>query len=758
MPINSNPFQVGGVPLDRSKFNAETFGKLAEAAAGVPIAENKPAAEWKELADRIEKNDTVSKEDLDAFKDLSKAAKPERSKLRKQLAQSGYKDEKIKARLTEFYVFDGPFSKLTEALRLGQARVAVEALVSSSFGPMNVVTAYHAYAALKEEPLRELIGSIDAHEAGKATNLHPGNKVEQVHHEQVWEAMNDLLDKGVESAKNGKNVEVDAQYYEFTSQDLVGKLAENAAAGNKVRINVDPGRLVAYNSGDPISVDDYPDKMRTILQVGQMDGDVAISTYPVTKLLGDPNDLMHRKGLRVGDTFLLSGMNANSGSGENIDAGYLIEGPAARKLVQNFSRDVQASKSVPTEEIYGEKALAAFPESEVQIGRRGLVALMDALHGPSPAGTPLEKPANFEEFQKYAESKGFDLAKFIDVPAGELEGAVNEMIHGERGKVSLTAFGKQQVLELGERAMAVTRTPENLRRLDDISLPKGEPQGTTAVALADLPTERETELIMAIQNAEKFIYVPAFVMTRPVAAALVAKNNEMKAQGKDFDVKVIADPGIYPDGGTPNEDGIRMLEDGGIEARWALLPRCGWHDRKIHAKELLTDKSEFFGSTNFSKKGLRENWEHSGVVHFKDDDPAALQEREEAKAFFEDLWENFSYECNSIKLASLWKKNYEGPDKEYQIEDARFGVIRKILKGVDAWEIESGKWMEDQMQAPRVQARMAELISGGMDEMSAAHVAVRETLGDKEYFGALRGLDSYQELKKLAPRRSAAEE
>lgn len=747
--MNSNSsFNVGGVPLDRTRYNPETFARLAEAASKIPIEENLSPKEWEAIADRIEKKGEVTAEDLKAFQDLAQNEKGERTRLRKELAASGYKDEKIKARLLPFNLFDGPYRKLTEALRLGQARLAVEALAKSSFGPLGLLIGYQAYSNLETGPLQALISSMEAVEGGTSRQYHPGNKVEPVHQEEVWQKMSQMLDAAEASAKAGKPVEINAQYYELTNPDFVARLAANAAAGNKVRINVDAGRLLPYK-GNFMVMDDVPDKLRTILQFRRCKGDIAVSTYPVVKKLEDPNDLMHRKGLRVDDQFLLSGMNANSGSGENIDAGWVIEGPAARQLVHNFSRDVQDSKGASDADVYGADTLASFKDKDVAMGRRGLVSLMDALGGPAPAGTPLETPRDFQELSAYARSRGFELGQLLDVPRGQLENAVNDMLNGGE-PLRITDFAKDKVLELTQKAMNEVRSPENTRRLDDISLPKGDAAGTTVVSLADLPTERETELLMAIHQAEKFIYVPAFVMTRPIAAALVAKNEEMKRQGKPFDVRVIADPGIYPDGGTPNEDGVRLLEDGGIPVRWALLPRCGGHDRKIHAKELLTDKSEFFGSTNFSRKGLRENWEHSASVHF--DDPGEEKQRDEAKAAFEDLWNNFSYECNSITLASLWKKNYQGPDKEFQIEDSRYGVIKKILKGTERFEQESAEWTLKQMENPQVKRAMAEHMRDGMDEMSAAHTAVRRVLGDKAYFGGLHSLPSYAELKRLAPR------
>src|SRR5690606_24108057 len=125
--------------------------------------------------------------------------------------------------------------------------------------------------------------------------------------------------------------------------EVIGKAARTAEAGNKLRVNVDPGRL-SYPEKDKdrnqfFDVDDIPDKLRTVIQLAAVKGDVGVSLFPAAAKLGDPENLMHRKVLRTGDQVLLSGMNANDGSGENLDAGYVIEGPAARALGDNLKRD-----------------------------------------------------------------------------------------------------------------------------------------------------------------------------------------------------------------------------------------------------------------------------------------------------------------------------------------------------------------------------------------------------------------------------------
>lgn len=739
----SNPstgFNVNNTPLDRDRFNPKVMRQLTEAAGAVPVDGNN-AKSWNQLADSIERQDEVSKEDFDSFRDLAKQAREDRGVLRKDYAASGYKDPKIAAAMVPFNVFDTQMSKVTEAHRLSSAKSAVQSVASSGFGAANVVTAYHAYAGLPKSGLKTLVQAMES-EPGKLSFA--GNKVEQVHQDELWRGMNRMLDEGKQKAEAGQHVEVNAQFYELTSQSILHKLTENAAAGNKVRVNVDPGRLVPFK-GQTVDVDDLPDKLRGLLQLADAPGDIAISTYPVNKELGGPGDLMHRKGLRVGDKFLLSGMNANQGSGENIDAGYIIEGPAARKLVQNFSRDVQNSKGATLNDLYGDKAIEDFMGRDVRMGRRGLMSLFDALDGPAPAGANTLRPQTYQQLEAHAKDRGFDLKKFIDLPPEE-QGAKLDHSIAENRPLPMSDYGKRRVVDLIKVVQREIHSPENQKRLDDIAPPSDAAKGTTVVALADTPTEREQLLLQSINEAEKFVYVPAFVITRPVAAALAAKAKDMEAAGKKIDIRVLADPGIYPDGGTPNSWGVKFLEDNDIPVRWAVLPRTGQHDRKVHAKELLTDKTDFVGSTNFSNKGLRENHEHSGAIQFNPDDPLSVRQQQQAKSSFEELWNNYSLESNSADTASAWKKNYQGADKEHQIEDSRNGAIRQTIRGIANYEVESGAWVGQQIKDRNLDGKVIELVGQGYDDGSAKLKALRETMGPDGFLEGLHGLPSYQKL------------
>lgn len=740
MATNSGGFNVNGTPLDRSQYNPQVIRQLTQAAGAVPLDGNK-AKSWNQLADTVEHQDELTKEDFDSFRSFAKEVREERRDMRKR-APGGYRDPKVAAALVPLNVFETKMNKLTEAHRLTSAKAAVAAASGASFGAANVVTAYHAYANLPKSGLNHLVSAMES-EPGKLAFA--GNKVEQVHQENLWRSMTNLLDEGTASAKAGKPVEVNAQYYELTSQVILGKLADNAAAGNKVRVNVDPGHLLPYK-GTTLDADDLPDKLRGLLQLADAPGDVAISMYPVNRNLGSGTDLMHRKGLRVGDKFLLSGMNANGGSGENIDAGYVIEGPASRKLVQNFSRDVQNSKDSTLVDLYGDKGINGLLERDVRMGRRGLVGLADALDGPAPAGSEPARPQTYGQLQGYFKDRGFDLDKFIDLPPDEKGPHLDNAI-AENRALPLSDYGKRRLNDLIKLVHKEVHSPENQKRLDDITPPSDAPKGTSVVSLADTPTEREQLLLQSINEAEKFIYMPAFVITRPVAAALAAKAKDMKTAGKEIDIKVLADPGIYPDGGTPNSWGVKFLEDNDIPVRWAALPRTGHHDRKVHAKELLTDKSDFVGSTNFSNKGLRENHEHSGAIQFNPDDPLSVRQQQQAKASFEELWNNFSVESNSLATAQQWKKNYQGADKEYQIEDARGSAIRKAIRGIDTYEKESGKWVGSQIESLQLAGKVKELMGQGYDDGNAKLKALREAMGPDEFLQGLHNLPSYQALK-----------
>jgi len=737
-------FNVNGQKLDRREVNPEMIARMAESAKNIKTDNNASADSWQALSDRVTRNDSVSKEDLAQIQALGKACFTYHKKLHNDLKASGYKDQALRAELQDVHVFQSGNDAIKDALMIDSAKTAVQALAGASFGPTGIVTAYAAYAKLNDDSLQNLMGTLQDIRDGKSHTTFAGNAIEAVHVEQVWQKMNHMLDAAVETGRAGEPVEVNAQYYELTNQQVVGKLAAAAEAGNKVRVNVDAGRLVAFK-GSHVVIDEVPDKLRAIIQMMNAKGDIAVSAYPVPEQLGSPGNLMHRKGLRVGDQFLLSGMNANEGSGENVDAGYVIEGPAATQLVKNFARDVGVSIGASNEAVYGQKPLAEFMDGDINMGTRGLIGMFDCAAGPSPAGTSMPRASDYAGLARVADSCGVKVSDYTDCSPEKID---ELLAAGE--EIPLSKSGKEKFLALVDRALGSLRTPENIERLKDITPPAPEIKGVSPVGIADLPVEREALMLTAIQDAEKFIYIPAFVMTRTVASMLVAKRDEMREQGKEIDIRVICDPGVYPDGGTPNEAGVKFLENEGVNVRWANLPRTGWHDRKIHAKELLTDKGEFFGSTNFSNKGLRENWEHSGYVKFDESDASSVAQRDSAVGHFLQLWDKESFELNSLeKGKKIKERQSNAKDFLVQADEARFGVLRDTIKGIETLEEATGRFVESEAQCTHTQGRIQEFEKQGYDKDTAVLLAVQEKLGKDEFYAALEALPERAALEAL---------
>ncbi|MEW6278657.1 MAG: hypothetical protein AB1758_08560 [Candidatus Eremiobacterota bacterium] len=762
-------FQIGTTPLDPRTVNEKTLQALAESA---PSLQLDGAKEIGKLAERWLKTGTISEEEHAQLREFGKKAYGYKKRLdrewwalrpldkNKSEAEMA-KQRAVEAKLAPARIFLAHERSVSDGLREANALAMVQGLAGASFGPVGTLAAYVAWNDLNEESTRAVLEKLGGLQKGDSAMIYGGNKVEQVHQEKLWPAIISMLDEGLEMAKAGQPVEVDLQYYELTSADVLGKVRELAEAGARVRINVDPALRLSYpDQDDRYDVDDVPLKFRSILQLTQLAQqdklDVAVSVYPASKELGDSTNLMHRKILRVNNKVLLSGMNANLGSGENVDAGYIIEGPAAAGLVKNFKRDCEQSKGVSPEDIFGEGYWKDLQEATLTMGRRGLTGVLDCLSGVQPAGEEVKPLESFPDLKRRCDEAGFDVMKFFDVPEDEFLDKMQKLLSGEED-LPLSPEGKATCAKLFRMTMEAVQRPGNQKRIDQIDLPSDKKVGQTAVAIADTPDEREAMMIHAISQADKFVYLPAFVITRGVAAAIAARKEELAAQGKELDVKVIADPGVYPRGDTPNSWGVKFLEDCGIETRWALLPRTGWHDRKIHAKQLITDKHEMFGSTNFSKKGMRENWETSGLVFFDPADPDSIKNRDESVAAFLSLWENESFELNSIALATVWKTRLDSPDKAQQIEEARDGVIKKVIKQIEVVEEESAQWMVKQAQDPTVAAAIEKLEKDGMSEGYAIYLAVKDHLGEDEFYAQLAKLPARQELERMKPRKRAEE-
>ena len=648
--------------------------------------------------------------------------------------------------------------KLTTELREANARAAVQAMAGTLSGVPGLVAAYSAYANGKTwtgpetEDTRAVIQEMKALDSGSSTMVTTGNSVEQVHREKLWKKMHSMLDESIEKAEGGKPTELDVQLYELTSFEMIKKIARSGQAGNKVRLNLDAGRL-NFPSRDAegeeyFSLDAIPDKIRTIIQLATLpNADIGVSLFPQKKVLNSPTDLMHRKVIRLGDEVLVSGMNANLGSGENVDSGYVVKGPAAEKLSQNLVRDIQTSRGATLEDIWGEGHIEKFADTNLRLGKRGFLSLLDTVGGPSEPGTKLPKVETVEQLEEMAKKSGVKFSDLI-VFEGDYEKEVSRMLGG-RYHLQLSPKGKKLLTGLVQRAIDVTTAPENLDRLDDMTTASGAKAGSTRVDVADVPVEREALVLSAINKADEFVYMPSFVITRAVAAALVERRDQLQEQGKELDIRVVADSGLYPHGGTPNSYGVKYLEDHGIQPRWSKLERSNEHDRKIHAKQLITDKGEITGSTNFSTQGMRENWETSALIHFDPKDEGSQKAKNESIQQFDELWDD-AFELNTKDHAAFLNREKDGPGKEWFIEEDRERSVRYVLRLLGNYERESGKMHQDLAKAhPEIADLRDKLIDSGYSYGDATFKATKEVLGAEKHQTLLDSLGTNDTLKEL---------
>ena len=767
----SQNFNVGGVPLNPKKITKPFLREMWKAANDAEVTEGKKEAlEAIETLGKTGEMTTEQYEHLDSYrKGVFGEYRKDKDAMWQAWKDNGrnWKDPKIDEIKKEMGVSGEFLSKdntFQTELREATARSAVAAIAGGSFGPTGTVAGYAAYANGRQwdggaqKDTEELVSTYKDYLSGNSRMSTEGNSIQQVHRAELWKTLTDMTSEAAESGKAGKPMPITAQYYELTSPEMIGNLATAAKAGSPLRVNLDPGRL-SYPDKDQktgekfYEVDDIPHKMRTILQFAGIEGaDVGVSIFPMEQELKDPTDLMHRKVLRVGDKVLMSGMNANMGCGENIDAGYVLEGPAAKQYTENVVRDIKTSTGAGMSEIWGDDHVEMFRTEDLRMGRRGITAMLDAISGPSEAGADLPKTKNLKDLEKLAKDAGHDLKDLVNVPAEDYEKVMGGIAKGE-GQISLSDKGKEALVGLLNKAVSATQTEKNKKALGDISLPSGEKVGKTKVDIADQPSEREVLTINAIHEAEEFIYVPGFVVTRAVAGAIVAKRDQAEAEGKPLDIRVIADSGVYPDGGTPNSWGVNFLEDNNVPVRWSKLTRTNWHDRKIHAKQLLTDKGEIAGSTNFSKKGMRENWETSAYVHFEKGDKQAEQLRDQSKAQFDELWSEETYDLSVKDFARYQTRFYPKEGKEWAADQDRDYATKKIIGAIEDYEKETAVMMEGLIaNNSAVGARREELLAGGYSEGDSALMAAKEVLGKEAFLKMKHDLPGHKNLEEMKSR------
>lgn len=567
-----------------------------------------------------------------------------------------------------------------------------------------------------------------------------GNQVEPLTRQQIWEKKMSLLDQ---AGQNPKGVEIEAQYYEMASPEMLEKLTRNARGGANVRVLLDPGTLSkGQDSYDATSLTARLNAVKR-LEAGSQ-GQVGVQFFANKEVLGARQEIMHRKLLRVGDQVVFGGMNSSSGSGENVDFATTIQGPAATRLSQSFQRDLDLSAGRSVEQIYGSQIeeLRHADDRPVTVQRRGLLDLLEAQTGVPPRGgmTQTERVDRAIESAGY---QGITADQLAELPAGT---SAREWLLNGHGDIPLTDRGRNLLADGLEGAVGRMNSPQNREKLSRSQLPSDQAVGQNTVAVGDTSAERQALVLNAVESADKFIKVSAFVLNEDLARLLADKRDKMAAEGKPFDVQVVLDPGVYQYGGTPNEKGFKMLEDRGVPVKWAVLDRTDPdHDRKVHAKMILTDKMMLTGSTNFSHKALRDNWELSDITFF-DDSPDSQSKLDQVNADFDKLYGQEALALDTRALAEQKYGDRQGAEGQMLRDSYRSRTMRSFLRGIQSYEEDVGQRVQDEVgQHPQWSYQIDEKVRHG----SPRGYATMEVLGADEMQRLRQSSPAYQRLLRI---------
>ena len=92
------------------------------------------------------------------------------------------------------------------------------------------------------------------------------------------------------------------------------------------------------------------------------------------------------------------------------------------------------------------------------------------------------------------------------------------------------------------------------------------------------------------------------------------------------------------------------------------------------------------GSTNFSSKGLRDNWEDSDIVYFNENSKESLANQKLVTDEFDKMFSRQAVSVDTIRLANEEFKDYDGVDKEVLKDKFRNTAIRKMCGKIETYE------------------------------------------------------------------------
>lgn len=600
--------------------------------------------------------------------------------------------------------------------------------------------------------MKEVLKIADELQDPNSSRRIHGNKLELLSRGEVWQTKMSMMESAAANpTKAGKPVNVDAEYFELADPGAIEKLGRAAKGGGNVRVLIDSGRL--QPDGERLDATSLANRLNTVtgLETGSR-GKAGVQFFANQEVLGSRGDLMHRKLLRVDDKVLFGGMNANAGSGENVDNAMTMEGPAARTQVEGFQRDLDRSQGRDVEAIFGTQLDDLRTKENISVTPQGVLSLLEAAGSKAPQGGR-SREERIDAAMESASYKGIRASDLVDIPDKDRSGVVSEAeekawLMGGRGSLQLTEKGRHFLADGLEAAVGRMNGKANLDRLQASELPSDRVVGTDTVAVGDTGPERTAMVLHAIDSAKERIDIEAFVVSEEVARAIVDKRDRLAAEGKPFEARVVLDPGMYGYGGTPNEVGYRYLEDHGIPVKWAVLDRTDpHHDRKVHAKLMVTDQLMLTGSTNFSSKALRANHELSDIVYFGDDDKSRAKQAE-LRTDFDHLWNREAVGINTHDLAEQkFAETPPGPERDLQVERFRSKTMRGFIMGVENYEKAIGKQIEHVVDSdPSLAYNVEQRVRNG----EARGYATMELIGDDRLLSMRESTPAYRELQRIA--------
>lgn len=637
-----------------------------------------------------------------------KEAKQHLKEIRQEMTGSGKAADPNEPKVQWLNLAESEVAGAAAGIKEMSRKLAMDSVKSSlpDSRPSVAGDAYFLNSDVPAGEMKRVYEALNELKSPDSSMISDGNSATPLMRGDIWKTKMSLLDEAVKNpVKNGVPVEIDAEYYELASDEMIGKLSKAASGGAHVKVVMDPGQFQNLGGGvyDASSIANRLSSFEK-LKRGQNPENMAVTFYPVNEKLGGSAEIMHRKIFRVGEDVVFGGMNANKGSNENVDFALKMNGSAATKIGEMFAEDASYSAGKKMSDVYGDRTdILSDSSKTVVMSRYGIDSLISAafaekagLDGTESSGERISK------LSAAASAEGFnlsDIANFVDLDSnGKVEGTdVEKYLNGlGKSSVELKPEGRKLLMKLMNGAFSESCSADNVKNLKNAEPPEGKlpkgVKGTMKAAVASESVDRQAILLDTIDSAEKFIKISSFVMTEGIADVLIAKKKDMEAAGKPFDIEVVMDPGVYGYGGTPNEEGYKALEDAGIKVKWNLLERSSNdHDRKNHSKMMVTDKAVMTGSTNFSSKGLRDNWEAGTVVYFDKDDSNGAR-----KAIVEDFDRMFSRDAVSVdtrRVAQERFKGYKGADKDVLVEKQRNKVIREFCGKIESYERQSAYYI-----------------------------------------------------------------